>query len=159
MFLTNQLGKKKNTIKHYPVHETPYYSKELSSEDFIVDEKKRDEAMKSIEKLNNKCNVSHFSRNFHFSHTIYLSCLSHLRNKPTYLFKEKDELNLINEFIYEYERNNEPQNKKIYHNPLSCLYIAYKYGHKKAIMIIADYFEHKGKSAKDLVEKLRSYLN
>ena len=39
----------------------------------------------------------------------------------------------MNQFFYEYESNIKPQNKRIYHNPLSCLYIAYKYGHKKAI--------------------------
>ena len=158
MLSINELGKK-STKKHYPIIGVPYYCKELCSEDYIVDEKTRDEAMGLIEQLNNICNISHFCRNFNFSHYIYLSFLSYSQNKAPYLFNEKDELNLMNEFFYEYESNIKPQNKRIYHNPLSCLYIAYKYGHKKAISIIADYFEHKNESAKDLVQKLRSCLN
>ena len=158
MSAINQPGNKFSG-KHYPIIGVPYYSNELSSEDYIVDEKTRDEAMGCIEELNDIYNISHFCRNFNLSQYIYLSCLSHLQNKPTYSFQEKDELNLIDEFFNEYESDIKPKNKRIYHNPLSCLYIAYKYGHKKAISVIADFFEHKNKTAKDLVEKLRSCLN
>lgn len=146
-------------IEPYPITGIFNNDKGLSSEDFIVDEQKRDKSKEFIEQLHDTYNKSEFGRIFNLSHNIYLSCLSYLQNAPTYLFNDKDEINLINDFFCEYEKKIKPQNKRIYHNPLSCLYIAYKYGNKKAISIIANFFEHKDKSAKDLVGKLRSCMN